>query len=319
MTAEEFERQFRRADGEIHLRMKTEPLSVILREYRKLELSAKRHIRGLDPRLLLEVKRRATEGALTATQIKKRPIEESIKYLRRLERLGHSNLLSKFFVVFPFARFSLTQGHKDLAHVYVSELLFELENALSRGEQWCSEAIEVILPLADELGIKHAAKPLDVQLTTSLNRITARAFDRPFRQVRRAFKKLSARVQDEDPSNLDAQRRIAERVVEAAQIAGRPLRECQLFLEEVERLGYRDFGTKVSMLRGIARYCAKRGDRKLARGYVREIMPGLRKALRNHRDEGYQRAVDDLLSLQKELRAGGTKKKTSKSKRGELR
>src|SRR4051812_36099957 len=62
----------------------------------------------------LEVKRRVAEGTLVAAQMTGQPVDHCRELLGRVEQLGWSTFYAKPNVLFPFIRYCLDQGRKDV-------------------------------------------------------------------------------------------------------------------------------------------------------------------------------------------------------------
>lgn len=100
----------------------------------------------------LEVKRRVAEGILSAAWDTGQPVERCVELLGRVEKLGWSNFYTKPSTLFPFLRYCLNQGRKDVGLHYMVPVIAELEQhyALTSEEQ-CVFWLNTLRPLLAEL------------------------------------------------------------------------------------------------------------------------------------------------------------------------
>lgn len=106
----------------------------------------------LDEKDHLEVQRRAAEGALSAARDTGQPVDHCRELLGRVEQLGWSTFYTKPSTLFPFVRYCLNQGRKDVGSYYLVPVIAELEQHYAQtGEQQCVFWLDRLRPLLAEL------------------------------------------------------------------------------------------------------------------------------------------------------------------------
>ncbi len=100
----------------------------------------------------LEVKRRVAEITLSAARDTEQPVHRCRELLERVEQLGWSTFYTKPSVLFPFVRYCLNHGCKDLGLHFLVPLIAELEQHYAHtGEEQCVFWLNHFRPLLAEL------------------------------------------------------------------------------------------------------------------------------------------------------------------------
>lgn len=100
----------------------------------------------------LEVKRRVAEGTLAAAQDTEQPVDRCRELLGRVEHLGWSTFYAKPNVLFPFVRYCLDHGRKDVGLHFLVPLIAELEQHYAHtGEEQCVARLNDLRSLLTEL------------------------------------------------------------------------------------------------------------------------------------------------------------------------
>lgn len=124
--------------------------------YPELELGLQRVERQfadlLEDADYLEVKRRVAEMTLSAARNTGQPVDFCLELLGRIEKLGWSTFYTKPSTLFPFLRYCLNQGRKDVGLRYMVPLIAELEQHYAlTGEEQCVFWLNTLRPLLAEL------------------------------------------------------------------------------------------------------------------------------------------------------------------------
>ena len=100
----------------------------------------------------LEVKRRVAEGTFAAAQDTEQPVNRCQEVLGRVEQLGWSTFYAKPNVLFPFVRYCLNHGRKDMGLYYMVPIIDELEQHYAHtGDEQCVAWLDLLRPLLAEL------------------------------------------------------------------------------------------------------------------------------------------------------------------------
>lgn len=106
----------------------------------------------LDEADYLEVKRRVAEAILRAAQVTDQPVERCRELLGRVEQLEWSTFYAKANMLFPFVRYCLDHGRKDVGLHFLIPLIAELEQHYAHtGDEQCVARLEDLRPLLAEL------------------------------------------------------------------------------------------------------------------------------------------------------------------------
>lgn len=100
----------------------------------------------------LEVKRRVAEATLRAAQMTEQPVDRCRELLDRVEQLGWSTFYMKANMLFPFVRYCLDHGRKDVGLHFLVPLIAELEQHYAHtGDEQCVARLDDLRPLLAEL------------------------------------------------------------------------------------------------------------------------------------------------------------------------